>query len=586
MLQSASHLILFVALGVVLGLTVGASRRGRPSWLDHNAVALPVVAWLAAGAAALTGQAPWQPLAAVAAAATWMAAWRLLTGAWRPARGLRAVAILVAAIALHYAGVRIDALKLPFSARYLPLGYASVLVAWFWMWLCAGLFARVGSIPGLAYGVGTVAWFAFLIVCRLQPQVTGPAVALLAEAVGLACLVLFLTGFRLPLATRTAGAYVLGFLFGAASIMGALKNTTFLAALLPLLLMSVPLLSATYAYVLDLRRGRGRLALTERRVHLHELLLARGYPPAHVAALLTAGAAWCAALAVVLVVLIKVYFGLKALIIIAWLASGLVLGYLALRLLPRPGAEPPDSIRLLGVRITPVGMAEALGKARGFIAEDHPHMIVTSDASGVVAARDDPELREIMDRADMVTPDGQGVVLAARLLNLPIQERVSGVDLVQRLCEVAAECGRAVFLLGAAEGVATQAAGKLRAAVPGLEIAGVQHGYFGPDEEPGIIARIRDSHPAVLFVAFGIPKQEKWIHAHLGELGVPVCIGVGGSFDVIAGRLKRAPAWMRRCGLEWLFRVTQEPKRLPRLKALPRIVWLTVVEALKRNAKP
>lgn len=574
MLQSASELILLAAIAAALALTVAASHRGRPSWLDYNAIALPAITWLAGARAALTAHAPWQPLVAVAAAASWVAACRVITGVWRPVRGLRALAIIIAALGLHYAGVRIDALKLPFSTAYMHLGLWSVFVAGFWMWLCAGLFARAGSIPGLAYGVGTVAWVALLIVCRLQPQVTGPAVAHLAEAVGLACLVLFLTGFRTPLAARTAGAYVLGFLFGAASIMGMLKNTTFLAALLPLLLMSVPILGATYAHVIDLRRGRGRIALTERRIHLHELLLARGYPPTHVAALLTAGAAWCGALAVLLVVLIKLYFVLKLLIIVGWLAVGLVLGYVALRLLPHPAGEPPDSIQLLGVRITPVGMEEALANARGFIAEDHPHMIVTSDASGVVAAQDDPELREIMNQADMVTPDGQGVVLAARLLNLPIQERVSGVDMVQRLCEVAAERGRSVFLLGAAHGVAEEAAGKLRAAVPDLQIAGTQHGYFGPEEEPAIIARIRDARPAVLFVAFGIPKQEKWIHAHLGELGVPVCIGVGGSFDVIAGRLKRAPAWMRRSGLEWLFRVTQEPRRLPRLRALPRMVWL------------
>jgi len=573
-LRSASDLILLVAIGAVLTVTVAASRRGRPPWLDYNAIALPAITWLAAAWAALTAHTLWQPLAAVAGAATWVAAWRLVTGVWRPVRGLRALAIFVAAVGLHYAGVRIGALKLPFSTAYVQLGFWSVFVAGFWMWLCAGLFARAGSIPGLAYGVGTVAWVALLIVCRLQPQVTGPAVAHLAEVVGFACLVLFLTGFRTPLAARTAGAYVLGFLFGAASIMGMLKNTTFLAALLPLLLMSVPILGATYAHIIDLRRGRGRMALTERRVHLHELLLAQGYPPAHVAALLTAGAVWCGTLAVLLVVLIKLYFILKLLIIVGWLALGLVLGYVALRLLPRAAAEPPDSIQLLGVRITPVGMEEALEKAREFIAEDHPHMIVTSDTTGVVAAQDDPELREIMSQADMVTPDGQGVVLAARLLNLPIQERVSGIDMVRKLCEVAAGCGRSVFLLGAAEGVAEEAAEKLRAAVPDLEVAGTQHGYFGPEEEPMIVARIRDSRPAVLFVAFGIPKQEKWIHAHLRELRVPVCIGVGGSFDVIAGRLKRAPAWMRRWGLEWLFRVSQEPKRLLRLGALPRMAWL------------
>ncbi len=578
--------ILLLAIGGVIGLSVKAQGRGRPSWLDFNALALPLVAWLCAGAAAVSGEAPWQPLACVAGAATWVALWRLITGVWRPVRGLRAGAILLAAAALHYGGVRIGLVKLPFAPAYLALRwYWSLPVAAFWMWLCAGLFARAGSIPGLAYGVGTVAWFALLAVCWLQPTVTGPAVTFLAQGVAAACLCVVLARFRSPFAARTAGAYVLGFLFGAASIMGMLKNTTFLAAVLPLLLLSVPILGATYSYAVDLRRGRRRLALTQQRLHLYELLLAQGYSPVQVAALLTAGAAWCGALAVLLVLLIKLHFALKLLIAVGWLAAGLVLGYIVLRLLPRPQTIHPESIRLLGVRITPLSMEEALDKARGFLAEDHPHMIVTSDATGVVAAHDDAEFREIMDQADMVTADGQGVVLAARLLDLPIRERVSGVDMVQRLCEVAAEAGRSVFLLGAAEGVAEAAAEQLRAVVPGLEIAGTRDGYFAPEEEPALIAHIRDLRPAVLFVAFGIPKQEKWIRAHMEELGVPVCIGVGGSFDVISGRLKRAPEWMRKWGLEWLFRVTQEPQRLPRLKALPRMAWLALC-ALARGGGP
>jgi len=280
------------------------------------------------------------------------------------------------------------------------------------------------------------------------------------------------------------------------------------------------------------------------------------------------------------VALIEVSFALKTLILVAFLASGVAGGFVLLRILPRGGGRS-GAVRLLGVRITPVSMDEALAHAREFIAEGSPHMIVTSDATGVIRAQGDPELREIMDQADLVTADGQGVVLAARLLNVPIRERVSGVDMVQRLCEVAAEAGRSVFLLGGAEGVADAAGQKLRTAVPGLQVAGVQHGYFTPEEEPAIIERIREAKPAVLFVAFGIPKQEKWIRAHMDALGVPVCIGVGGSFDVISGRLRRAPVWMRRLGVEWLYRVAQEPRRLPRLKALPKLAWLALVAAFR-----
>ena len=544
-------------------------RKSRPDWV---ALVLLLAAWGAAGIAALAGRAPWRPLAAIAGAASWVAAWGLLTDARRLVRGLRALAVLIAAVGMHFAGIRIDVVKVPFSTTFVNLGLWSLPIAALWMWICASLFARAGTIPRTAYGVGVVAWLSLLAVCALQPETTGSATPYLAAAAVFA--LLLVSPLPKP-AGQTAGAYVLGFLLGAASIMGMLKNTAFLAAVLPLLLISVPLLGATYSYVADLRRGSG-MALTQRRQHVHELLLRQGYSPGQVSLMLVGGAVWCGLLAVLLVLLIEVHYAIKAVILVAFLAFGLAAGYVALRCLPREATAATDSVRLLGVLITPISMAEVLDRVRRFIAEGAPHMIVTSDASGVMAAQDDEDLRRIMDEADIVTADGQGVVLAARLLDVPIRERVSGVDMVQRLCEVAAEEKRSVFLLGAADGVAREAAARLVQAVPGLEVAGTRHGYFAPEEEPDIVERIRAAKPGVLFVAFGLPRQEKWIRAHLQELGVPVCIGVGGSLDVISGRLKRAPPWMRRCALEWLFRVLQEPKRLPRLKALPRIAWLAL----------
>jgi N-acetylglucosaminyldiphosphoundecaprenol N-acetyl-beta-D-mannosaminyltransferase len=548
---------------------------------DRGAVSLLGAVLLAAALGQMSfGPQPWQ-LAVFAGAAAWVAAWGLVTDRWRLPRGLRAVAVILAAAALHYAGFRIDALKPPFSSTFMRLGGWSLPLSAGWMWLSSAIFARAGTLPGVAYGVGAAACGTLIAVCALQPDVNRGTALWFSAAIGAVCLVRFLGRSAARVARPTAGPYLLGFLLGAISILGLLKNTAFLAAVLPLLLISVPLFGAAYSYLADLRRRPSGMALAERREHLHELLLREGYAPRQISALLTLGAAWCGALAVLLVWQIELHFALKAVLVAGFLTVGVVVGFVLLRILPREKGGAEGAIRLLGVRITPVSMEAALGRAREFIAEGSPHMIVTSDATGVIRAQEDAELRAIMDEADLVTADGQGVVLAARLLNVPIRERVSGVDMVQRLCELATEAGRSVFLLGGAEGVAEAAAEKLAAAVPGLRLAGVQHGYFTPEEEPAVIERIRRAEPAVLFVAFGIPKQEKWIRAHMEELGVPVCIGVGGSFDVISGRLKRAPAWMRRCGLEWLFRVIQEPWRLPRLKALPQIAWVAVVAALR-----
>jgi len=177
-----------------------------------------------------------------------------------------------------------------------------------------------------------------------------------------------------------------------------------------------------------------------------------------------------------------------------------------------------------------------------------------------------------------VTPDGAGVLLATRMKGMRLPERVSGVDLVDRISEMAARKGFRIYLLGASEMVVQAAAGVLAARYPGLIIAGIHDGYFKPEDEPRVVRDIATARPDVLFVALGIPKQEQFIRSYFTELGVPVMIGVGGSYDVISGTLKRAPEWMQKSGMEWLYRLMQQPSRLPRLAALPKFMlaaWKT-----------
>jgi N-acetylglucosaminyldiphosphoundecaprenol N-acetyl-beta-D-mannosaminyltransferase len=288
-------------------------------------------------------------------------------------------------------------------------------------------------------------------------------------------------------------------------------------------------------------------------------------------------------LALLLVVLIKVTFVLKIIITVLVVLPALAFLYVLLRLM-KPANPPADlapAINLLGIRVDRVTMEEAMQRVEGFIREDVPHMIFTGDATGLMKAQDDPELHRIINEADLVTADGAGVVLSSRLLNQPLNERVSGCDMVGEICKVAARMGRSVYLLGAAPGVADKAAENLQQMAPGLQIAGCHDGYFKPEDEAALVAEIAALKPAALFVALGIPRQEKFIKQHMEALGVPVCIGIGGSFDVISGLKKRAPRWMQRTGLEWLYRVSKEPSRLPRLTALPRIVIMSFRELLR-----
>ena len=221
-------------------------------------------------------------------------------------------------------------------------------------------------------------------------------------------------------------------------------------------------------------------------------------------------------------------------------------------------------------------MREALSVIDGFIAEREPRHIVTADASMVVLARQDSDLNQIVNNADLVTPDGAGILWASRLLSKPIRNKVSGVDLVEQLCRVSNERGIRLYILGGAPGIADTAAANFRSRYQNVQIVGTRHGYFQANEETNVIQGIVDTAPDVLFVAFGIPKQEKFIQRYKAHLNVPVSIGVGGSFDVYSGQVQRAPVWMQNAGLEWIFRLAQNPKKITKVMTLPKFVFIAL----------
>ena len=233
-------------------------------------------------------------------------------------------------------------------------------------------------------------------------------------------------------------------------------------------------------------------------------------------------------------------------------------------------------INLLGVQVDNLDLAGALEKIAGFIAAQKPHQVVTLNPEILFYAQQRLALREIINRAHLVTADGVGILWAAKMAGTPLPARVTGIDLMWRLAQRAAGEGWRLFFLGAWPGIAEEAAAQLQKHYPNLKVAGTFHGYFKPGEESGVVTIIRQAQPDILFVALGAPKQEVFIARHLQALNVPVCIGVGGSFDVIAGRVKRMPDWVQKIHLEWLGRLLQEPKRWPRALVLPRFVWLVL----------
>lgn len=240
-----------------------------------------------------------------------------------------------------------------------------------------------------------------------------------------------------------------------------------------------------------------------------------------------------------------------------------------------------NQIKILNVNVDCVNLDEAMQKVEEFVLEQKPHHIVTANPEIIYASNYNPELLGIVNHAALVTADGTGVVWASGQLGRHLQERVTGIDLVYKICEKAPQKGWKLFILGSAPGVADAAADNIRKMYPGVEIVGTQHGYFKPEEEPEIVEMIKKSTPDVLFVALGAPKQEFWISKYMDELQVPVMLGIGGSMDVLSGNVKRAPEIWQKMNLEWLYRLLSQPSRWKRMLNLPKFA----VEVLKQKRR-
>jgi N-acetylglucosaminyldiphosphoundecaprenol N-acetyl-beta-D-mannosaminyltransferase len=199
--------------------------------------------------------------------------------------------------------------------------------------------------------------------------------------------------------------------------------------------------------------------------------------------------------------------------------------------------------------------------------------VITVNALTLLTAFEDPGYAAALSRADVVLADGVGAVWAARRLTGRTPERTPGIELADELCAVCAREGQSVFLLGGQTGVAERAAVRLRARHPGLRVAGTRDGYWEPGEEAGVVEQVNRSGADLLLAGLGQPAQERFLDRWHGRLTARLAMGVGGSLDVFAGDVKRAPAWMRRLGLEWLYRTLVQPWRLARVRHLPRFAW-------------
>lgn len=240
-----------------------------------------------------------------------------------------------------------------------------------------------------------------------------------------------------------------------------------------------------------------------------------------------------------------------------------------------------NKIDILGVMVDHVNMEEAVERAVLSMKSEEPGVVFTPNSEIIMQAYQNADFCKVLNAADLVIADGIGVVYASRILKAPLPERVAGYDLSCKLLEKAAQEGYRVYFFGGKPGVAEMAAENLLKQHPSLAICGMQDGYFDAEKEKMIVADINEKQPDILFVCLGAPKQEKWIAEHKALLTAGLILGVGGSLDVWAGTVNRAPVFYQKAGLEWLYRLMKQPSRFFRMMALPKF-GLTVLFKGKR----
>lgn len=220
----------------------------------------------------------------------------------------------------------------------------------------------------------------------------------------------------------------------------------------------------------------------------------------------------------------------------------------------------PESIDVCGLPVHPLTFDESVRAAEWLIESSHCHQHVVVNAAKVVQAKDDPHLAQIIRNCSVINADGYSIVWASRVLRRPLPERVAGIDLMNALLNSAVRNGYRVFLLGASTDVVHKVAQHCRER--GVNVVGVRDGYWKPDEEASVVREVRDTRPHLLFLGIPSPRKEFFLARNLADLGANLAFGVGGSFDIIAGLRKRAPRWLQRLGLEWAYRLVQEPRRM------------------------
>lgn len=457
-------------------------------------------------------------------------------------------------------GPRITFVEFSGGEYYYLSHFVSLTLSALWVGFFPILLQEIDEIPGLCGLLLTISWTIISIVILSSSQNLRGASQICIT--GLIFLLVFWGRHAHAYRRLTEPLTALwGTLFAALSVFGVSKGIAFYTlSVLPLGLFALPLAETSLSVISAAfsTRPTGNLIF-------YRKLIRRGMD--HVGAI--HAVAFACALIGCFVALIQVNSSNSVVLIaIAMIVFAFAAGraFISVKVKQKHARKPG----LWGVRVDNISLNYAITQVQYWINSNaEPRMIVTPDALAALRSRTDAHYRRIVRGAGLVLPDGKGLIMALRLVDCPVQERIPGVEFVEHLCKRAAYEGWSVYLLGGEEGIALKAAEALAAKYSGLVIAGTRNGYFDDSVSGEICREIKESGAKILFAGLGVPKQEFWLDANLSSTGARVGMGIGGSMDVISGKLKRAPKVWQKAGMEWLYRFLQEPRRWRRIAKLP-----------------
>lgn len=504
--------------------------------------------------------------------------------------GVKLIFQVLISLIIIYSGIRIEFLRSPSSSGgYLYLSYLSIPLTILWLISITNSIGQADELGEITPYIVFIASLTFLMVSLIQRQglILAEVLSLIMAAIS------FIFIKYIPRGKFSSYYMSFGFMLAVIAIVGVSKSTAALTLLVPLLILGVPIIDSSYSIVANYARqessgiGRKYLLFSESRSRLRQKLQSYGFS-AQGANLTIIGVSLYLSLSAFIISIYQSFYLLIILTAFGWITFELLKNKVQSEELVIERDILTSRIKLFQVGIDQVDNQKTIQKIEEFIISKKPHQITTPDTLAVLRARKDPEYNAILRSADLVTPDGAGILWAATTLNYPLPERVTGIDIIHNMCRLAVKKGYSLYLLGSYPGVAGEAALNLTKKYPGVKIAGTHHGYFNCEDFQNceeIIAEIKEKRPDILLVGMGVPKQEKWINKNLSRLDIPVCMGVGGSFDVLSGRIPRAPLWMQRHGMEWIYRSIKQPSRGFRILALFYFIWLVILGKIVYSLK-